>query len=96
MSADEIETKIRKTQENIAVVIGVIFALTLSVYFFTYAMLVDKGLSSLLWAMGISSIVMLLILIRLKTVSMWITSVWLGRKPQYRQALDRLTDKNRE
>ncbi|MDQ6996374.1 MAG: hypothetical protein Q9M82_02810, partial [Mariprofundus sp.] len=49
---------IKKTQENIAVVIGVVFTLTMCVYFFTYAMLVDKGLSGGLWVMGLSSLAM--------------------------------------
>jgi len=77
---------IRKTQENIAVVIGVVFALTLCVYFFTYAMLVDKGLSDALWMMGISSVLMLLALIKLKPVSFFFAKLWLGRKKGYRDA----------
>ncbi len=77
---------IRKKQENIAVVIGVVFALTMCVYFFTYAMLVDKGLSDALWIMGISSILMLLALIKLKPVSFFFAKLWLGRKKDYRDA----------
>ncbi len=77
---------IRKKQENIAVVIGVVFALTMCVYFFTYAMLVDKGLSGALWIMGISSILMLLGLIKLKPVSFFFAKLWLGRKKDYRDA----------
>jgi len=77
---------IRKKQDNIAVVIGVVFALTMCVYFFTYAMLVDKGLSGALWLMGISSIVMLLALIKLKPVSFFFARLWLGRKKDYRDA----------
>jgi len=77
---------IRKTQENIAVVIGVVFTLTLCVYFFTYAMLVDKGLSDALWMMGISSVLMLLALIRLKSVSFFFAKLWLGRRKDYRDA----------
>ncbi len=77
---------IRKKQENIAVVIGVVFALTMCVYFFTYAMLVDKGLSGALWIMGISSVLMLLALIKLKPVSFFFAKLWLGRKKDYRDA----------
>jgi len=77
---------IKKKQENIAVVIGVVFALTLSVYFFTYAMLVDKGLSGALWMMGLSSVAMLLILIKLKPVSFFFARLWLGRRPNYSDA----------
>jgi len=83
---------ITKKQENIAVVIGVIFALTLCTYFFTYAMLVDKGHSGGLWLMGLSSILMLLILIYLKQVSFFLTRLWLGRKPAYREAFASIAD----
>jgi len=76
--------RIKKIQENIAVVLGTIFALTLCVYFFTYAILVDKGLSGGLWAMGVSSIAMLFILIYLKRVSFFLTRLWLGRRAELR------------
>ncbi len=79
--------KLRKTQENIAVVIGVFIALTLSVYFFTYAMLVDKGLEGMLWMQGLSAITMVLILIYLKQVSYVLAKLWLGRKSEFRDAL---------
>jgi len=77
---------IKKKQENIAVVIGVVFALTMCVYFFTYAMLVDKGLSGPLWLMGLSSIAMLLVLIKLKPVSFFFARLWLARRPNYSDA----------
>ncbi len=88
---EESIARIKKTQENIAVVIGTIFALTMCVYFFTYAMLVDKGLSGGLWTMGISSIVMLLMLIKLKSVSFFLARLWLGRRAELRDTFARLT-----
>jgi len=88
---EEALARIKKTQENIAVVIGTIFALTMCVYFFTYAMLVDKGLSGGLWAMGISSIVMLLILIKLKHVSFFLARLLLGRRADLRDTFAKLT-----
>jgi len=77
---------INKKQENIAVVIGVVFALTMCIYFFTYAMLVDKGLSGALWLMGLSSVAMLLALIKLKPLSFFFARLWLGRRPNYSDA----------
>lgn len=77
---------IKKKQENIAVVIGVVFALTMCVFFFTYAMLVDKGLSGPLWVMGLSSIAMLLALMKLKPVSFFFARLWLARRPNYSDA----------
>jgi len=88
---EEAIARIKKTQENIAVVIGSIFALTMCVYFFTYAMLVDKGISGGLWIMGISSIVMLLMLIKLKSVSFFLTRLWLGRRADLRDTFANLT-----
>ena len=76
---------IRKTQENIAVIIGVLFTLILCIYFFTYAMLVDKGLSGALWMMGSSSLLMLLALIRLNAVSFFVARLWLGRRERYKK-----------
>ncbi len=88
---EEALATIKKTQENIAVVIGTIFALTMCVYFFTYAMLVDKGLSGGLWTMGISSIVMLLILIKLKHVSFFLARLLLARRADLRDTFANLT-----
>ena len=88
---EEAIASIKKTQENIAVVIGTIFALTMCVYFFTYAMLVDKGISGGLWTMGISSIVMLLILIKLKQVSFFLTRLIFGRRADLRDTFANIT-----
>ena len=76
---------LKKTQENIAVVIGVFIALTLSVYFFTYAMLVDKGYSGMLWTQGISSLLMLATLLKLKRVSIFLARLLLRRKAAHKQ-----------
>jgi len=86
----EAHEKIKKTQENIAVVIGTIFTLILCIYFFTYAMLVDKGLYGFLWAQGLSALAMLLMLIRLKSVSFFITRLWLGHKVELQDAFSEL------
>ena len=87
MSREETLGKIKRIQENIAVVIGTTFAITLCVYFFTYAILVDKGLSGALWAMGLSSVAMLLMLIQLKPVSFFLTRLLYGRNKDLRDVL---------
>jgi len=86
--------RIKKVQENIAVVIGTVFTLILCIYFFTYAMLVDKGLYGLLWAQGLSALAMLLMLIRLKQVSFFFTRLWLGRRADLRNAFSELNAGN--
>lgn len=83
--------RLKKVQENIAVGLGVIIGLTLSVYFFTYAMLVDKGLTGALWLQGISAIVMVLVLIYLRQVSFLLARLWLGRKAELRPLLNNIT-----
>jgi len=83
----EVIEAIRKTQENFAVGIGFVIAITLSVYFFTYAMLTDKGLHSLLWFQAISTVVMVLMLIRLKQISFFCARLLLGRRAKYRDVL---------
>lgn len=91
MNRDEAIARIRKTQENIAVSIGTFFTLTMCIFFFTYAMLVDKGLSGALWAMGLSSVAMLLMLIKLKPLSFFLTRLWLGRRAELRDTFASLT-----
>lgn len=88
--AESIEI-IRKKQENISVAIGVLFTLTLCTYFFTYAKLVDDMNSAGLWFMAISTIVMLLMLFKLKQVSFFLVRLLLGRKPAYRDAIAAIT-----
>ncbi len=87
----EIIESIRKKQENIALVIGVTLAMTLAVYFFTYAMVTDKGLISLLWFMAISSMVIVAMLFRLQSVSFFVTRLWLGRRAGYREVFPLIT-----
>ena len=88
---EEALASIKKTQENIAVVIGTVFALTLCVFFFTYAMLVDKGLSGALWTMGLTSLGMLLLLIKLKSVSFFFARIWLCRRAELRDTFANIT-----
>jgi len=88
---EEALTSIKKTQENIAVVIGTFFALSMCVFFFTYAMLVDKGLSGALWTMGLTSLGMLLVLIKLKAVSFFFARIWLCRRAELRDTLTSIT-----
>ncbi len=88
---EAIIASIRKRQENIAVAIGVTIAMTLSTFFFTYALLVDRGLSGALWMMAIATVVMLGILIKLKSVAFFVVRLWLGWQPRYKAVLATMT-----
>jgi len=83
---DMIIASIRKTQENIAVITGVVITLMLIIYFFSYAQLADRGLSGALWVMAASTVFMVLILFRLKPVSFFLARLWLGRRAGYKDA----------
>lgn len=82
---------LKKSQENFAVTIGVTFALLLSIYFFTYATFTDKGMSGMLWFQGITALLMLMALIKLKHVSFAMARIWLKRKADYRNTLATLS-----
>ncbi len=84
---EQARARIQRWQENIAVGIGAFIGITLSVYFFTYAMLVDKGLSGWLWFEFISAILFVLILFRLRQVSRLIVRLTLGRKSPFRELM---------
>ncbi len=85
--ATQAKARIRRWQENIAVGIGAFIGITLSVYFFTYAMLVDKGLTGWLWFEFISAILFVLILFRLRQVARLIVRLTLGRKSPFRELM---------
>ena len=70
---------------------GFVIAITLSVYFFTYAMLTDKGLHRLLWFQAISTVVMVFMLIKLKSISFFCARILLGRRAKYREVLASMT-----
>lgn len=86
---------IKNTQNNIAVVLGTVLALIMCGYFFTYALLTDMGRYDLLWAEALSSLVMLLILFNLKKVSFLLARLWLGRRPDLRDALAEAREKQK-
>jgi hypothetical protein len=79
--------RIKKTHENLVVFVGVLIGMILLVYFFTFAMLVDKGLTALIWFEIITTILMALMLVFLKKVGFFLTRLLLGRNPDCRAVL---------
>ena len=86
--------KIRKTQDNIAVTLGTVLVMILCIYFFSYAQLADRGMSGALWAEGISSIVIVVMMPRLKHVCFFITRLWLSRRSELRDTLKNMSAKD--
>ncbi len=76
--------RIKKTHENLVVFIGVLIGMTLLIYFFTFAMFVDKASTVLVWFETITTILMALMLVFLKKVGFFLTRLLLGRKPDCR------------
>ena len=76
--------RIKKTHENLVVVIGVLIGMLLLIYFFTFAMFVDKASTGWVWFQIITTILMALMLVFLKKVGFFLTRQLLGRKPDCR------------
>ena len=79
--------RIKKTHENLVVTIGVLIGMTLLIYFFTFAMFVDKASTVLVWFETITAILMALMLVFLKKVGFFLTKLLLGRRPDCRAVL---------
>ena len=79
--------RIKKTHENLVVFMGVLIGMILLIYFFTFAMFVDKASTVLVWFETITAIMMALMLVFLKKVGFFLTKLFLGRRPDCRALL---------
>ncbi len=84
MEDTDLRAKARRLRENIAVALGSLVAILLSIYFFTYAWLVDKGLTGWLWFEILSAAAMLILLFRLKAVAGALARGWMRISPSWR------------
>ena len=82
---------IKKTQENIAIAIGITVVLILLVFFFSYAQLADRGLTDLLWLQGFTALLLVFVLFRLGPIAFFCTRLLLGRRARYREVLASIT-----
>lgn len=83
--------RIKKTHERVAVIAGVVMGVTMSIYFFTFSMLIDHGNAFALWFEIITAVLFLLGLIFLKRLAFFITRLVLGMNSDCRRALKGLT-----
>lgn len=79
--------KIKKTHERVAVYAGAFMALTMSIYFFTFSMLMDSGATTMFWFEVITAVFFLFGLIFLKRLAFFITRMVLGVNPDCRRLL---------
>ena len=87
----EIIRRIKKTQENIGITIGIIVIFILLFYFFTYPHLVTDGKIGLSYVEAVTTLLWVLVLYRLGPISFFLTRLWLGRRAAYREVLSTIT-----
>jgi hypothetical protein len=83
--------KIHKLYGRIVIIAGTLMGLAMSIYFFTYGMLIDQGNNVLLWLEGITTILFVFGLIYLKRVSFFITRILLSWNADCRRLLKGMT-----
>lgn len=70
--------KIKRIQGRVSVIAGLIMGTMLSIYFFSFGVLIDGGHSALLWAEIITTVLFIIGLIYLKKLSLIVTRVLLS------------------
>lgn len=78
--------KIKRLHSRISVIAGVGMGIILSIYFFTFGMLIDSGRSALLWAEIVTTVLFVFGLIYLKKLSFAVTRVLLSTNADCRAA----------
>jgi len=78
---------IKNTHENIAITLGVVLAMTLVAYFFTYSGLADSKYASWLWFEAVSSILIVIVLIKIQKVAFFLTKLRFMGKKSYQNLL---------
>ena len=79
--------KIKKTHEKAAVIAGTFMAVTMSIYFFTFSMLMDTGNTAMFWFEVVTAVLFLFGLIFLKRLAFAITRMVLRGNAECRRAL---------
>lgn len=82
--------RIKKSQENTVVALGVGIGFVLLLYFFSFAAMVDAG-SAVAWFQAITTALMAVMLVFLKRIAFFLTRLRLGRRPDFREILATLT-----
>ncbi len=76
----EFLTKIQKTQNNICLYSAVTMGMVLIIYFFTFAMLVDKGYKLILTIQVITSIIFFISFFYLNRIAFFVTRLLFQKK----------------
>jgi len=74
-------------QNRIAMTLGITMGMILIIYFFTYAMLLDRGYDGVLLFEAITSVLFIIAFFFLSRISFRLTRLILGRRPPYASLL---------
>ena len=83
--------RIQKTQNTIAITTAIVMGVLLIVYFFTFAMLIDKGYYTILLVELVTSILFLVAFFSLNRLAFYVTRLIYRRHQAYGALLDRLS-----
>ncbi len=78
---------VKSAHGSIMTITGVVIGITLVLYFFSFAQLIDRGHTGLVWFQTISSVVMVIILCTLKRFAFVLLKLLYGRRAAYRPLL---------
>jgi hypothetical protein len=81
---------IQNTQRRISMILGVTMGMLLILYFFTFAMLIDKGYSFLIEFEFVTAIIFVVMFFFLNKISFQITRLLFMRRSSHRQILSQL------
>lgn len=86
-SPADVVRAVKSAHGSIMTITGVVIGVTLVAYFFSFAQLIDRGYTGMLWFQVISSVVMVIILCLLKRFAFVLLKLFYGRRAAYRPLL---------
>ena len=87
----EIIKKIQNTQNNIKVFTAVPMGVLMILYFFSYATLIDNGLTGFLFFEIVTTVLFVLALIFLNPLSFFVVRLLYGSREPYKDVMQKLT-----
>ena len=90
----EVIQKIQQTQNNVKIFTAVPMGVLMILYFFSYATLIDHGLTGFLFFEIISSILFILALIFLNPLSFFVVRLIYGNRKDYKAIMGKLSAEN--
>ena len=82
--------RIQKTQNRIAMTLGITMGMILIIYFFTYAMLIDRGYDGVLLFEAITSVLFIIAFFFLNRIAFLLTRLILGRRQPFAALLQHM------